>query len=104
MSSNSIDAQLMARMFQAGARNLEAKKEWINELNVFPVPDGDTGTNMTLTITWRQSPRRSHRDLCAAREAIQELSSPSFSAAAARYGAMSPKSMRRIRCGLFRRL
>ena len=50
MSSNSIDAQLMARMFQAGARNLEAKKEWINELNVFPVPDGDTGTNMTLTI------------------------------------------------------
>ncbi len=40
----------MARMFLAGARNLELKKEWINELNVFPVPDGDTGTNMTLTI------------------------------------------------------
>ena len=37
-------------MFLAGARNLEAKKEWINELNVFPVPDGDTGTNMTMTI------------------------------------------------------
>ena len=37
-------------MFLAGAKNLEAKKEWINELNVFPVPDGDTGTNMTLTI------------------------------------------------------
>lgn len=37
-------------MFLAGAKNLEANKEWINELNVFPVPDGDTGTNMTLTI------------------------------------------------------
>lgn len=40
----------LARMFLAGAKNLEAKKEWINELNVFPVPDGDTGTNMTMTI------------------------------------------------------
>ncbi len=40
----------MARMFLAGAKNLESKKEWINELNVFPVPDGDTGTNMTMTI------------------------------------------------------
>lgn len=50
LSTNSIDAQLMARMFLAGARNLESKKEWINELNVFPVPDGDTGTNMSLTI------------------------------------------------------
>lgn len=47
---NTIDAQLLSRMFLAGAKNLEAKKEWINELNVFPVPDGDTGTNMTLTI------------------------------------------------------
>ncbi|MGI6094278.1 MAG: DAK2 domain-containing protein [Lachnospiraceae bacterium] len=50
MSTNTIDAQMLARMFLAGAKNLEAKKEWINELNVFPVPDGDTGTNMTLTI------------------------------------------------------
>ena len=39
-----------AKMFLGGAKNLEAKKEWINELNVFPVPDGDTGTNMTMTI------------------------------------------------------
>ncbi len=37
-------------MFLAGAKNLEHKKEWINELNVFPVPDGDTGTNMSMTI------------------------------------------------------
>lgn len=47
---NSIDAKILQRMFLAGAKGLEAKKEWINELNVFPVPDGDTGTNMTLTI------------------------------------------------------
>lgn len=50
MGRNTIDAQLCAKMFLAGASNLEANKEWINELNVFPVPDGDTGTNMTLTI------------------------------------------------------
>lgn len=50
MASNVIDAKMMAKMFLAGAKNLDEKKEWINELNVFPVPDGDTGTNMTLTI------------------------------------------------------
>ncbi len=50
MSTNTIDAALLKKMFLAGAKNLEQNKEWINELNVFPVPDGDTGTNMTLTI------------------------------------------------------
>ena len=50
MGVNKIDAKLFAKAFIAGAKNLEAKKEWINELNVFPVPDGDTGTNMTMTI------------------------------------------------------
>lgn len=45
-----IDAKMLSKMFLAGAKKLEEKKEWINELNVFPVPDGDTGTNMTLTI------------------------------------------------------
>ena len=50
MSVNTIDASLLRKCFLAGAKNLEIKKEWINELNVFPVPDGDTGTNMTLTI------------------------------------------------------
>lgn len=50
MASKTIDAKMCAQMFLAGAKNLESKKEWINELNVFPVPDGDTGTNMTLTI------------------------------------------------------
>jgi DAK2 domain fusion protein YloV len=46
----SINSKLLARMFLAGAKNLDSKKDWINELNVFPVPDGDTGTNMTMTI------------------------------------------------------
>ncbi|MCD8149547.1 MAG: DAK2 domain-containing protein [Clostridiales bacterium] len=50
MGKQTIDADLFAGMFLAGAKNLEAKKEWINELNVFPVPDGDTGTNMCMTI------------------------------------------------------
>lgn len=50
VNMKTIDAKILSRMFLAGAKNLEAKKEWINELNVFPVPDGDTGTNMTLTI------------------------------------------------------
>lgn len=50
MAENTIDASLLAHMFLTGAQNLDAKKDWINELNVFPVPDGDTGTNMTMTI------------------------------------------------------
>ena len=50
MATKTIDANMLAKMFLAGAQNIEAKKEFINELNVFPVPDGDTGTNMTLTI------------------------------------------------------
>ena len=50
VTTQTIDASLLARMFLAGAKNLDAKKEWINELNVFPVPDGDTGTNMSMTI------------------------------------------------------
>lgn len=50
MEINSINAAGFAKLFLAGAANLEAKKEWINELNVFPVPDGDTGTNMSMTI------------------------------------------------------
>ena len=50
MSTNTIDALLLRKMFLSGAKNLEIRKNWINELNVFPVPDGDTGTNMTMTI------------------------------------------------------
>lgn len=50
MQITSVNSSVLAKMFLAGAANLDAKKEWINELNVFPVPDGDTGTNMTMTI------------------------------------------------------
>ena len=50
MATKTINAQMLSEMFLAGAANIEAKKEFINELNVFPVPDGDTGTNMSLTI------------------------------------------------------
>ncbi len=50
MGMTTIDAKTLKKAFLAGTQNLEAKKEWINELNVFPVPDGDTGTNMTMTI------------------------------------------------------
>lgn len=50
MAVNTINAQMLQKMFLAGAGRIEAKKEWINELNVFPVPDGDTGTNMSMTI------------------------------------------------------
>jgi DAK2 domain fusion protein YloV len=71
LQTNTIDAQLLAKMFLAGAKNLESKKEWINELNVFPVPDGDTGTNMTMTI------------LSAAREvsALDPATMPTFAKA-----------------------
>lgn len=50
MEVTTINSELLAKMFLAGAKNLDSKKEWINELNVFPVPDGDTGTNMSMTI------------------------------------------------------
>ena len=50
MATRTINAEMLSKMFLAGAANIEAKKEFINELNVFPVPDGDTGTNMSLTI------------------------------------------------------
>lgn len=65
MAINTIDAAMLKKCFLAGAANLEAKKEIINELNVFPVPDGDTGTNMTMTI------------LSAAKE-VSAISTPNF--------------------------
>lgn len=65
MEVKSVNAAAFTKMFLAGAANLEAKKEWINELNVFPVPDGDTGTNMSMTI------------LSAAKE-VDALQSPDF--------------------------
>lgn len=71
MAITTIDGATLAKMFLSGAANLDAKKEWINELNVFPVPDGDTGTNMTLTI------------MSAAREvsALSEMTLPALAKA-----------------------
>ncbi len=65
MAVKKIDADLLKRMFLSAAKNLELNKDWINELNVFPVPDGDTGTNMTMTI------------MSAARE-VQAIESPTM--------------------------
>ena len=65
MEVSTINAAVFAKMFLAGAKNLEAKKEWINELNVFPVPDGDTGTNMSITIM-------------SAAKAVSELENPTM--------------------------
>lgn len=65
MEVSTINAAVFAKMFLAGAKNLKAKKEWINELNVFPVPDGDTGTNMSMTIM-------------SAAKAVSELENPTM--------------------------
>ena len=64
MELKSVDAALLQKAVLAAAKGLEAKKEWINELNVFPVPDGDTGTNMTMTImsAARESDNGVHRE------------------------------------------
>lgn len=72
MATNTINAELLTRMFLAGAANLEAKKEFINELNVFPVPDGDTGTNMSLTImsAAKEVSAMEHPDMLAVSKAI----------------------------------
>ena len=65
MATKTIYANMLAKMFLAGAQNIEAKKEYINELNVFPVPDGDTGTNMSMTIM-------------SAAKAVSELENPTM--------------------------
>ena len=81
MEVSTINAAVFAKMFLAGAKNLEAKKEWINELNVFPVPDGDTGTNMSMTIM-------------SAAKAVSELENPTMKELAK---AISSGSLRGLR-------
>ena len=78
MPSNTIDSKLLAKMFMAGACNLEKKKEYINELNVFPVPDGDTGTNMTMTImsAYKELNSLENPDMKAVCKAISSSASP----------------------------
>ena len=83
---NQINAITLQNMFLGGAKRIEANKEYINELNVFPVPDGDTGTNMSMTImsaakevgaleepTMDQLSKRSQADLFVAREVTPAL-------------------------------
>ena len=72
MSANVISAEVLAKMFLAGAKYLENNKDYINELNVFPVPDGDTGTNMTLTIlsAAKELNAVSHSDMAAVCKAV----------------------------------
>ncbi len=72
MEITTINAESLAKAFLAGAKNLEAKKEWINELNVFPVPDGDTGTNMSMTVmsAAKEVAAMSHPDMKTLAKAI----------------------------------
>ena len=92
MALQQIDAKMLSKMFLAGAKNLENKKEWINELNVFPVPDGDTGTNMTMTI---MSAAREVSALgCVVPEVTPVLSCPSCSVAL-------PRASRKSRFWIF---
>ena len=81
MATQTIDVKMLTRMFISGTNNLEANKAWINDLNVFPVPDGDTGTNMSLTLT----------------SAVKELSGPKVTDLASAVKAMSFGSLRGAR-------
>ena len=81
MATQSIDVKMFTRMFISGANNLEANKAWINDLNVFPVPDGDTGTNMSLTLT----------------SAVKEVSGPKVTDMASAAKAVSFGSLRGAR-------
>ena len=75
MEITSINSELLARMFLAGAKNLDSKKDWINELNVFPVPDGDTGTNMSMTIGAARAELEAMPDSCTVAEASKTAAS-----------------------------
>ena len=85
MAVKTINTEMLQKMFLAGAANLEAKKEIINELNVFPVPDGDTGTNMTLTI------------MSAAKE-VKALENPNMLAIAKAISSGSLRGPRKFGC------
>ena len=78
MEITTINAEALAKAFLAGAKNLEAKKEWINELNVFPVPDGDIGTKDVDDVTMLKrewAAKMVERDMRSFRNAISSVSS-----------------------------
>ena len=94
MTTSTIDARLLAGMFIAGAANLEANKEWINELNVFPVPDGDTGTNMTLTIKSAVSEVSALGETCSMTDICKAMSSGSLRGARGNSGVILSQLIR----------
>ena len=94
MSIREIDAALIKKMFLAGAKNLESKKEWINELNVFPVPDGDTGTNMTLTIKSAVSEVSALGETCSMTDICKAMSSGSLRGARGNSGVILSQLIR----------
>ncbi len=93
MVTNKINAEMMAKMFLAGAKSLEAQKEYINELNVFPVPDGDTGTNMSLTM---QSATRelNSKEFLRADEAANALAKGALKGARGNSGVITSQLLR----------
>jgi len=89
-----VDAALLRKMFLAGAKNLESKKEIINELNVFPVPDGDTGTNMTLTILSAVKEVQAAQDQSSMKALSKAMSSGSLKGARGNSGVILSQLLR----------
>lgn len=94
MGNNAIDAKMLSKMFLSGAKNLDAKKEWINELNVFPVPDGDTGTNMTMTIMSAAKEVKSLGDSADMKTICKSISSGSLRGARGNSGVILSQLLR----------
>ncbi|MBO4653859.1 MAG: DAK2 domain-containing protein [Lachnospiraceae bacterium] len=94
MALLTVDAALLRKMFLAGAKNLESKKEIINELNVFPVPDGDTGTNMTLTILSAVKEVQAAQDQSSMKALSKAMSSGSLKGARGNSGVILSQLLR----------
>ncbi len=94
MATTTIDVTMLANMFLAGAQNIEAKKEYINELNVFPVPDGDTGTNMSMTIMAAAKEVRALGDHPEMKELAKAISSGSLRGARGNSGVILSQLLR----------
>ena len=78
MNNQIMDRATLRKLFLAGASRLEAKKEYVDELNVFPVPDGDTGTNMSMTIMAAAREVNSLSDDCSMKELCKAISGGSL--------------------------
>ena len=98
MSTGTISVETFAKMFLAGAKRLESKKEWINELNVFPVPDGDTGTNMIINNygCCKGSCRTLSESICNGRCLVKAISFGSLRGARGNSGVIFITAFKRI--------